>query len=816
MISATVFRQHLPALRHILLAAALTLLAAATHAEGNCTDCEAWRAKLVQTRQLAENNAPLALEEAQHLQKEQPANALPTDRIRLLNLLARIEAYLSHPVIAAQYAENALKQAEEAGDATGQVEALLSMMLYAVHQGRIDRLRTASETLVPLLDKVKDQPRLQVEAMQRTSMLYFRHGQLAAALALALQTSEIAERSGDPMANALAQQGMAIAYEQSNMADKALEHYSQMRDHARAASSLLLEAYAVNGIAQMTANLGNLTNARQIQIEAIEMMTHTGMPGAISHTHFALANILRQQGKLVESIRELDRVIAIHQKNPDGIGLWWGLNARAGDLLALGRVDEAASDADAAYAIAKKLDFPLYLAESGKRLAAVSAACGDHKLAYAQRMEADAMTRRAERDKASELMLTVTERFQSESKQRKIDELLRDEEEDAHKHRELWLWLLASLSVLSLVSYLLWQLRRSHRDLQQLSTELQRSNNRIQATLDAIPDMLFDIDIDGVYHDVHAPRSDLLVAPDTSLIGRSIDEMLPPDVVRTIRVAISEANEKGISSGHEYSIELPQGTFWFELSIARKTVIGNTSPRFIALVRDISEHKLRERELAESRDLLRQMSARRDTVREEERKHIAREIHDELGQLLTAQRLGLSTLRLQFGENNPLLAERCLRLMQITDQSIQSVRNIATTLRPAALDMGVEAALEWLTNEFQARVGVTCCLQLDFDQSRLNEAQSVALFRIVQESLTNVARYADASKVDISLVDNQGGYLLTVRDNGKGFDVENKRSRSFGLVGMRERALSVNGDISIQSQPGKGTSVEFHLPVDPD
>ena len=233
----------------------------------------------------------------------------------------------------------------------------------------------------------------------------------------------------------------------------------------------------------------------------------------------------------------------------------------------------------------------------------------------------------------------------------------------------------------------------------------------------------------------------------------------------------------------------------------------------LAIGRDITEFKKKEQQIEESRNTLRELVAYSSNAREEERKRIAREIHDELGQMLTAQRLDIATLKFQFGEANPVLGERCQRLLELADKTILVVRNVALALRPAALDMGAASALEGLASEFVARTGINCRLHFSGTDMTFDEERSIAIFRIVQESLTNVTRHAQAKQVEISLEKNDDCYLLSIRDDGQGFDAERIRSNSFGLVGMRERTLMIGGEASFISAPGRGTDVQIRIPL---
>ncbi|SDK24535.1 PAS domain S-box protein [Pseudomonas indica] len=233
----------------------------------------------------------------------------------------------------------------------------------------------------------------------------------------------------------------------------------------------------------------------------------------------------------------------------------------------------------------------------------------------------------------------------------------------------------------------------------------------------------------------------------------------------------------------------------------------------LAIGRDISAIRAAERSLEESHARLRDLSRRRETAREEERKRIAREIHDELGQHLTALRMGISLLRFQFGKNNPLLVKRIQGLMTLVDKTIRVVRNVASSLRPAALNMGLPLALEWLVTEFTEHTGLECHLEIPKEPLQIDDEHATAAFRVVQESLTNIARHAAASRVDISLSCNSGSYLLEIADNGKGFDTTAPRKKTFGLVGMQERGLMLGGKVSIISSPGNGTTIRLQMPV---
>jgi hypothetical protein len=236
---------------------------------------------------------------------------------------------------------------------------------------------------------------------------------------------------------------------------------------------------------------------------------------------------------------------------------------------------------------------------------------------------------------------------------------------------------------------------------------------------------------------------------------------------------------------------------------------------FTVILRDVSERHLVQQTLARSHDQLRQLSSALQTIREEERTHIARELHDDLGQLLASLRMDLTLLAR--GEQLP---EPSVRLIQGMESNlltaITSLRRIATNLRPRALDEGgLYFALQGLRDEFEERHGITCTLFADEAELRLDDAASTAVFRIVQEALTNVARHAQATSVVLNLSRINHELLVTIRDDGRGIRAEDmEKAQSLGLVGMRERVWNMNGEISISGDEQPGTRIDIILPLD--
>jgi signal transduction histidine kinase len=210
---------------------------------------------------------------------------------------------------------------------------------------------------------------------------------------------------------------------------------------------------------------------------------------------------------------------------------------------------------------------------------------------------------------------------------------------------------------------------------------------------------------------------------------------------------------------------------------------------------------------------LRELSAHHDSVREEERARIAREIHDELGQALTAIKMDLSVLGLRFGESIPELKASVQELKGTVEDTIGTVRGVATALRPASLDFGILPAVEGLVEEFQKRSGIHCTVHFLGTETRLAEDRSIGIFRILQESLTNISRHSAARNVEVTVGIDETGVRLKVKDDGRGFDVAAADERkTFGLLGIRERAIMLGGEVSIHSSPGGGTEIAVSIP----
>lgn len=232
------------------------------------------------------------------------------------------------------------------------------------------------------------------------------------------------------------------------------------------------------------------------------------------------------------------------------------------------------------------------------------------------------------------------------------------------------------------------------------------------------------------------------------------------------------------------------------------------------IVWDITQGKRAELALARSQEQLRELSAHLESVREEEKARIAREVHDELGQMLTVLKLEVSMCELAFADLDPALRERLDSMKRSIAQLFQLVRDVASALRPPILDAGIASAVEWQARRFEARTQIPCLVQVPDNLPALSDAKATGLFRILQEALTNVMRHAQAHSVEIELVREQAHLRLSISDDGAGFSQAQPRPASFGLVGVRERVLMLGGSMALHSEPGEGTRLSVTIPLE--
>ncbi|MDB6020581.1 MAG: response regulator receiver sensor signal transduction histidine kinase, partial [Pedosphaera sp.] len=266
--------------------------------------------------------------------------------------------------------------------------------------------------------------------------------------------------------------------------------------------------------------------------------------------------------------------------------------------------------------------------------------------------------------------------------------------------------------------------------------------------------------------------------------------------------------------GEEVAIEtLKNGATDYVLKL-RLSRLAPAVHRALRETRDRADRKRALEQLRQSHEQLRALSVYLQHVREEERSRISRAVHDELGQALTGLKIDLSWLGNQLPRRLERLVDKTREMTSHIDETIKTVRRIATELRPGILDhLGLAAAIEWQANEFQIRTGIQCKVGNSLRRTILDEEINTVFFRIFQETLTNIIRHANATRVEVQLAEDCNRLTLVVKDNGQGITREQiSNVRSIGLLGMRERAALLGGEVNIRGTPRRGTQITVSIP----
>jgi PAS domain S-box-containing protein len=300
----------------------------------------------------------------------------------------------------------------------------------------------------------------------------------------------------------------------------------------------------------------------------------------------------------------------------------------------------------------------------------------------------------------------------------------------------------------------------------------------------------------------------------SELLRMTIKEIRPPEEVPALLDAV-RSRGRWLNKSEVWKHRKKDGTV-FDAEVTKYVSHFEGRPAVIALAADVTERRRAEEQLERSNEQLRSLSVRLQAVREEESIRIAREIHDELGGALTGLKMDLSWIGKRLsGESRAAVQQKLQSALELIDETVVKVRNISMELRPSVLDdLGLAAAVEWQAREFEKRTEIRCEIVSLQEDITLSPEKSTAVFRIFQEILTNVARHAHASRVEVRLT-VQGGHLnLKVSDNGRGI-VEDKvtGAASLGLLGMRERAMIFGGQVNVVGAEGRGTTVTVCIPL---
>lgn len=346
--------------------------------------------------------------------------------------------------------------------------------------------------------------------------------------------------------------------------------------------------------------------------------------------------------------------------------------------------------------------------------------------------------------------------------------------------------------------------------------DLRKSEERFSAILFSMADWVWEVDAQGVYTFSSSKGTDVLGYSHEEIIGKTPFDFMPPDEAEKIGMIFREiaGGKKPIKDLENWNIrkngdKICLLTNGVPILDEQGNLLG-----YRGVDRDITKRKKDEEELRKLNALLRDLAGHLQTAREEERILIARELHDEMGQSLTALKMNLVWLNKNVSDYLELQKEKIQDSLEMVEATVKAIRRLNAELRPPILEeMGLFAAIRWQAKQFTSRSGIKHRIQIDIPDHEIERDFSINIFRIVQETLTNVSKHSEATAVEIRIGRSSQSLVITISDNGKGFAPESiKGKKAFGLAGIRERAIMMNGMVDIQSEKGKGTKVELFIP----
>ncbi|MBI5918183.1 MAG: PAS domain S-box protein [Nitrosomonadales bacterium] len=344
--------------------------------------------------------------------------------------------------------------------------------------------------------------------------------------------------------------------------------------------------------------------------------------------------------------------------------------------------------------------------------------------------------------------------------------------------------------------------------------ELQGQKAFMRQVIDSDPNRIFVKDAQGVFLLANQSLASAYGLTPSELVGKNNAEISYSSGELEGYLA---ADRQVIEDGGEVRLTEPYTSStgarrWF-LTLKKRLTMPDGSLSVLGISVDITQQKRSEMELARSYKELQRLSLHLESVRADERTKIARNLHDEMGATLVAMKMSTAWLAAKLPSDVPQLQSEVARIAELISDGIHTVHQIVTELRPNLLDdLGLTAAINDYVKKFQMHTNIKCILDLSAGELSLDDDQSLTVFRILQESLCNVAKHAQASLVNIDFAERGGALLMVVKDNGVGFDLAEHKEHAFGLLGIRERALMVGGKARIKSSPGKGTRVSVSLP----
>jgi len=481
-----------------------------------------WRQRAAAVRNLADNDAPAAHVHALRLQADLPSDAPVADRVRALNLLARIEVHLAKTSEAMAHAEQALREATAAGDRAAQAEANMNIGLAAVNRNDVGRLVEVTSQTMTALESV-DRPDLLAEALFRGALVYRRVGRLEEAVTMSLQALDAAQRSGDPLAMAYAHHGLAIAYMHSGRHTEAMPQIEGMLRQAKAAKSKLQEGYALVTMYEALYQAGDRATAKQQLEQAIQVFTAVKSPTALGVAVNMRAETALQEGRFQAALADNEQSREILKITQLPAGFFFSALQRSQIEQGLGHPAEALAEAEQANRRAQPLGQPMYKALAARRLAELAAAAGDDKRAYRFALEAADMQARASTERSAERLVEAAQHRREEARLRELADLQRRGERQAVELRartlqQRWLWTVLGGSLLALggTVFFIMRLRRSRAEVRGLADtlelrvrerteQLERAQHTAEAATQAKSEFLANMS-----HEIRTPMNAIL------------------------------------------------------------------------------------------------------------------------------------------------------------------------------------------------------------------------------------------------------------------------------------------------------------------
>ena len=406
----------------------------------------------------------------------------------------------------------------------------------------------------------------------------------------------------------------------------------------------------------------------------------------------------------------------------------------------------------------------------------------------------------------------ITNRMQGNEMQM----LSQQEASNSASIKSLTNYLVALLIIILVMTILIvWKIRtdlherRIFNEKRKAEEELKKSESRYRSLIEQANDAIMITDEKGNFMDVNGSFCKQFGYTKEEMLKSNISLVMDPVSLAKDPVRF-DLLMQGIPVFRERKMVRKDGTI-IEVEANVKMLPDG---RILAIARDITDRKKADNELVKSYREIRLLTKHLQKIREEERIHIAREIHDELGQQLTVLKMDASWLNKKLSGGDDSVKEKLKALLELLDETVNSVRRIASELRPSLLDdLGLVAAMEWHLKDFEKRSGVRVNFSADENDSIFSDEVKTGLFRILQESLTNVARHSSAKNVSVNFQKNNGSLILSIEDDGIGFDPNRVTDKkTLGILGMKERSLMMGGDYQITSVPDKGTAVVLTIP----